>query len=114
MHWRGSVLTREPILDVPTAVAHESDVPVGAGFIILARVAAVSYIGTLVAWSAGIVVLGAAQHGASAFVPTGSPEGVVAYLGALIALPFVTLALRRRPEPAREDTSRLAGGRPLK
>ena len=56
MHWRGSVLTREPILDAPTVVARESDVQLGAATI-LARVAAASYIGTLAAWSAGILVL---------------------------------------------------------
>ena len=113
MHWRGSVLTREPILDAPTMVARDSDVPVGAG-VILARVAAASYIGTLAAWSTGILALGAAQHGATAFVPTTPPEGMVAYLGALVVVPLVTLALRGKPEPSKRDTPRLAPGGPLK
>ena len=110
MHWRGSVLTREPILDAPTVVARGSDVPLGAG-VILARVAAASYFGTLVAWTTGILVLGAARHGPDAFVPPGSSEGIAFYLGALVALPFVTVAVRRRPK---EDGPRLAAGGPLK
>jgi hypothetical protein len=93
MHWRGSVLTREPILDAPITVARESDVPLGAAAI-LARVAAASYIGTLAAWSTGILVLGTVRHGATAFVPTNPPEGMAVYLGALVVLPLVTLALR--------------------
>ena len=113
MHWRGSVLTREPILDAPTKVARESDVPLGAGAI-LARVAAASYIGTLAAWSAGILVLGATRHGADAFVPAGRPEGIAVYLGALVVLPLVTLALQRRPEAPAEETPRLAARGPLK
>ena len=113
MHWRGSVLTREPILDAPTTVARASDVPLGAG-VILARVAAASYIGTLAAWSAGILVLGAAQHGTTAFVPTGPPEGIAVYLGALVALPLAALALHGRPEAAEEAAPRLAAGGPLK
>jgi hypothetical protein len=112
MHWRGSVLTREPILDAPTKVARESHVPLGAG-VILARVAAASYIGTLTAWSTGILVLGAARHGTDAFVPAGSPEGIAVYLGALVGLPLV-LALRSRPAPVDEGPPRLAAGGPLK
>jgi hypothetical protein len=113
MHWRGSVLTREPILDAPTVVAREPDVPVGAG-VILARVAAASYVGTMAAWSVGILVLGAAQHGAMAFVPPGAPEGIAAYLGALVALPLVPFALRGRSPAPGEGPPRLAIGGPLK
>jgi hypothetical protein len=113
MHWRGSVLTREPILDAPTKVARDSDVPTGAGAILL-RVAAASYVGTLAAWSAGVLVLGAARHGAEAFVPAGPAEGIAVYLGALVALPLMTLALRGRPEAPQEDSPRLAAGGPLK
>ena len=110
MHLRGSVLTREPILEVATKDARQSDVSLGAG-VILARVAAASYIGTLAAWTTGILVLGAARHGANAFVPAGSPEGIAFYLGALVALPFVTLARRKGPK---DDRPRLAAGGPLK
>jgi len=112
MHWRASVLTREPILDAPNKVARDSDVPLGAA-VILARVAAASCLGTIAAWSTGILVLGAARHGADAFVPTGSPEGIAVYLGALVALPL-TLALRRRPRVPAEEAPRLAAGGPLK
>ena len=112
MHWRGSVLTREPILDAPTTVARESDVPLGAA-VILARVAAASYIGTMAAWSAGILVLGAARHGVTAFVPPGAPEGIAVYLGALVGLPLV-LALRGRPGAPSEEAPRLAAEGPLK
>ncbi len=110
MHLRGSVLTREPILDAPTVVARESSAPIGAGTI-LARVAAASYIGTLAAWSAGILVLGAFRHGPSAFLPTGAPEGMVVYLGALVVVPLLTLALATAPGRGR---SRLASRGALK
>ena len=75
MHWRGSVLTHEPILDAPKTVARESDVPLGAGAI-LARVAAASYIGTLVVLLAGILVLGTVRHGASALAATSAADAV--------------------------------------
>ena len=81
MYWRGSVLTHEPILDAPKTVARESDVPVGAASI-LARVAAASYVGTLLAWLAGTLVLGTVQLGATAFHPAGPPEGMTVYLAA--------------------------------
>ena len=75
MHWCASVLTREPILDAPTTVGRESDVPIGAGTI-LARVAAASYIGTLVVLVAGILVLGTVRHGATAFAATSAADAV--------------------------------------
>jgi hypothetical protein len=113
MHWRGSVLTREPILDAPTVVAREPETPIGAG-LILARVAAASYLGTFAAWSTGILVLGAAKNGAAALlVPTGPSEGMAVSLGALVVLPLFTLALRRGAAP-KADSSRLAAGGPLK
>jgi hypothetical protein len=77
MHWRASVLTREPILDVPTTGARGSDVPIGPAAI-LVRVAAASYIGTLVALVTGILVLGTVRHGATAFAGPSEP----AYLAA--------------------------------
>ena len=112
MHWRGSVLTREPILDAPTKFAHGPEVPLGAG-VILARVAAASCIGTMTAWSTGILVLGVIRHGADAFVLAGPPEGVAVYLGALVALP-VALALRVRHTAPAEEAPRLAAEGPLK
>jgi hypothetical protein len=112
MHWRGSVLTREPILDAPTKVAREPDVPVGAG-VILARVAAMSCLGTITAWSSGILVLGAVRHGLDAFVAPGPPEGIAVYLGTLVALPLA-LALRGRPDAGSRGTSRLAPDGTLK
>jgi hypothetical protein len=93
MHLRGSLLTRVPILDAPTVVAGEPSPPIGAGAILL-RVAAASYVGTLAAWSAGILVLGALRNGPAAFLPTGAPEGMAVYLGALVVLPLLTLALQ--------------------
>jgi len=113
MHLRGSVLTREPILDAPTTVARSSGAPVGAG-VILARVAAASYLGTLAAWSAGILVLGAARHGADAFVAPGPPEAIAVYLGTLVALPLATFVRQRRPEALSEAPPSLAAGGPLK
>jgi hypothetical protein len=77
MHWRGSVLTREPILDAPPVASGREAQPARTPAALLLRVAAASYIGTLAAWTAGILLLGAVRHGADAFRPDGGAEVAV-------------------------------------
>jgi hypothetical protein len=112
MHLRGSVLTRVPIVDAPSVppTVRDAGPPLGAAAI-LARVAAASYVGTLAAWSAGLLVLGAVRHGPGALLPTGAPAGMAVYLGALVVVPILTLALHGSLEP---DRTGLAARGPLK
>ncbi len=67
MSLRGSVLTREPILETPKLVTDEHGASLGASTILL-RVAVASYVGTMVALPVGVLVLEGFRYGVGAFV----------------------------------------------